>query len=76
MSKQWMNALCREVAEPIEKPAKARCDTVTLRAGLCKQSIPNIIRGKYNKYGGRYSIRTDDHIFVMNIVFPVNMETR
>ena len=25
-----------------------------------------------HKYGGRYSIRTDDQIFLMNIVFPVN----
>ena len=35
-------------------------------------SIEKII----HKYGGRYSIQTDDHIFVMNSVFPVNMETR
>ena len=31
-------------------------------------SIEKII----HKYGGRYSIQTEDHIFVMNIVFPVN----
>ena len=30
-------------------------------------SIEKII----HKYGGRYSIQTDDHIFTMNIVFPV-----
>ena len=35
-------------------------------------SIEKII----HKYGGRYSIQTDDNIFVMDIVFPVNAEKR
>ncbi|MBP5170413.1 MAG: sensor histidine kinase, partial [Oscillospiraceae bacterium] len=33
-------------------------------------SIEKII----HKYGGRYSIETEDHIFTMNIVFPVNIK--
>ena len=36
--------------------------------GFGIRSIERIV----HKYGGRYSISTEDQIFTMNIVFPVN----
>jgi hypothetical protein len=50
------------------RPATSKEDQQNHGFGIL--SIEKII----HKYGGRYSIQTDNNIFVMDIVFPVNME--